>query len=458
MMKVINFSADGFFDELERFIKFDAVSKPEVVTTVQNILSDIKTKGDSALMEYTKKFDNFDANTTSIRVTREEIDAAHAACDKTLIEALETAFVRVRDYHERQKPVNEKYDDDLGFTLGWKWNPVESVGLYVPGGKAFYPSSVIMNAVPAVVAGVKRIVMTVPSPEGVLNPVVLVAARICGVKEIYKIGGAQAVAALAYGTETIEPVAKIVGPGNAYVAEAKRQLYGFVGIDTIAGPSEILVIADSDNDPRWIAADLLSQAEHDVDARSFLITDSEIFAEKVQREISGLLERLDRREIAKKSLENNGLIIIVQDIEDAPIIANKLAPEHTEICTKNPENISKKITNSGAIFLGKYTPEAVGDYIAGPSHVLPTMGNARFSSGLSILDFIKRTSMIKASEAGLNAVGEKIVRLAKEEKLGAHGLSVKLRLEARPKKNDLTVADNKPKTAAQKLFARFKPQ
>ncbi len=442
-MKVIKFSEDNFFEELDKYIKVDSISKPEVISSVRDILEDVKSNGDEALLRYTKKFDNFEATTESIRVTREEIDAAFSACDKTLMEALETAFKRVRAYHERQIPVNEKYEDDLGFTLGWKWNPVESVGLYVPGGKAFYPSSVIMNAVPAIVAGVRRIAMAVPAPDGILNPVVLVAARIAGVKEIYKIGGAQAVAALAYGTKTIEPVVKIVGPGNAYVAEAKRQVFGFVGIDTIAGPSEILVIADSENEPRWIAADLLSQAEHDVDARSFLITDNEIFAQKVQKEIDGLLERMGRKETAKQSLNNNGLVIIVRDIEDATIIANRIAPEHLEICTKNPENISKKITNAGAIFLGPYTPEPIGDYIAGPSHVLPTMGSAKFSSGLSVLDFLKRTSMIKCSEGALRAVADKTIRLANEEKLGAHALSVKLRLEAKPSKGELSVQNKK---------------
>jgi histidinol dehydrogenase len=286
-----------------------------------------------------------------------------------------------------------------------------------------------MNSVPALVAGVKRIAMAVPAPDGILNPTVLVAARICGIKEIYKMGGAQAVAALAYGTETVQSVTKIVGPGNAYVAEAKRQVFGHVGIDMIAGPSEILVIADSFNNPKWIAADLLSQAEHDEDARSFLITDSEIFARKVVYEIEAMVERLERKDIALKSLKNNGLIVIVSDIEDSSIIANRIAPEHLEICTKNPESISKKITNAGAIFLGEYTPEAIGDYIAGPSHVLPTSANSRFASGLSILDFIKRTSMIKCSASAIRNIGDKTIRIAKEEKLGAHALSVKLRME-----------------------------
>ncbi len=430
MMKIIKYSSDNFFDELEKIIQVDAVSRPEVVSTVTDIINDIRKDKDKALFRYTKKFDDFDVNSENIRVTKEEMDTAYKSCDKELLEVLEYAFKRVRAYHERQMPDNDKFEDEEGFTLGWKWNAVESVGLYVPGGKAFYPSSVIMNAVPALVAGVKRVVMTVPAPHGgVLNPVVLAAARICGIKETYKIGGAQAIAALAYGTETVPPVVKIVGPGNAYVAEAKRQVFGQVGIDMIAGPSEILVIADSDNNPRWIAADLLSQAEHDVDARAYLITDNEIFAHKVTKEIESLLERLGRREIALQSIKNNGVVIIVNDIEDATIVANRIAPEHLEICTKNPENISKKITNAGAIFLGAYTPEAIGDYIAGPSHVLPTMSSARFSSGLGVLDFMKRTSMIKCTEKAMKAVGEKTVLLANEEKLGAHALSVKLRLE-----------------------------
>ena len=377
-MKTIKFSSDNFFGQLDDAIKVDSETTPELVSTVTNIIKNIRANKDAALFEYAKKFDRFDANSANIRVTKEEMDIAHDKCDRKLYDALELAFKRVRSYHERQVPVNEKYDDDAGFTLGWKWNPIESVGIYVPGGKAFYPSSVIMNAVPAIVAGVKRIAMAVPAPDGILNPTVLVAARICGIKEIYKMGGAQAVAALAYGTETVQSVTKIVGPGNAYVAEAKRQVFGHVGIDMIAGPSEILVIADSFNNPKWIAADLLSQAEHDEDARSFLITDSEIFARKVVYEIEAMVERLDRKEIALKSLKNNGLIVIVSDIEDSSIIANRIAPEHLEICTKNPESISKKITNAGAIFLGEYTPEAIGDYIAGPSHVLPTSSNARF--------------------------------------------------------------------------------
>ena len=429
MMRILKYSADNFFEQLDKLVEIEPDTRPEVVSTVTDIIKNVRAKGDRALFEYTRKFDDFEADPETIRVTRDEIDKAYNACDKTLIDALEYAFLRVRSYHERQVLLNEKYDDDQGFALGWKWNPIESVGLYVPGGKAFYPSSVLMNAVPAVVAGVKRIAMVVPAPRGELNPTVLVAARIAGVKEIYKIGGAQAVAALAYGTATVKPVSKIVGPGNAYVAEAKRQVFGKVGIDMIAGPSEILVIADRKNDPRWIAADLLSQAEHDVDARSFLITDNEQFAEAVSREVEALLERLDRKEIAKTSIKNNGLIIVVNDIEDASLIANRIAAEHLEICTENPENISKKIVNAGAIFLGAYTPEAIGDYIAGPSHVLPTMGTAKFSSGLGVLDFMKRTSMIKCSEKAIKEVGEKTIRLATEEKLGAHALSVKLRLE-----------------------------
>jgi histidinol dehydrogenase len=430
MFKTIKYSSDNFFEELEEILNVDFVSKPEVVSSVRQIIENVSSKKNSALFEYTKQFDNFDVNENNIRVTTEEVDAALANADKNLIEALETAYTRVHAYHERQIPINEKYQDNDGFSLGWKWNPLESVGLYVPGGKAFYPSSVIMNAVPALVAGVKRIAITVPAPNGVLNPTVLMATRICGINEIYKVGGAQAVAALAYGTETIEPVAKIVGPGNAYVAEAKRQVFGKVGIDMIAGPSEILVITDSNSNPRWIAADLLSQAEHDGDARIFLIADSEIFVKKVMQEIESLLERLERKDIALQAIKNNGLAIIVNDIEDdAAFVANKIAAEHLEICTKNPEAISKKITNAGAIFLGSYTPEAIGDYIAGPSHVLPTMGSAKFSSGLSVLDFMKRTSMIKASQKSYDAIGEKTIRIAREEKLTAHALSVKLRME-----------------------------
>lgn len=428
-MKIIKYSSDNFFEQLDNIANAGNASRADVVSDVSKIIDNIRKNGNKALLDYTKKFDQYDANIEELRITRSEIDAAEKNCDKSLFEALESAFKRIRSYHERQMPVNEKYDDDDGFTLGWKWSPIESVGIYVPGGKAVYPSSVLMNAVPALVAGVKRVAMVVPAPKGELSPVVLVAARISGVKEIYKIGGAQAVATLAYGTETIDPVVKIIGPGNAYVAEAKRQVFGQVGIDMIAGPSEILVIADKNNNPRWIAADLLSQAEHDSDARVFLITDSEEFGKKVAKEVEVLTEMIAKRDIAKKSIKNNSLIVIVNDIEDATIIANRLAPEHLEICTENPENLSKKIFNAGAIFLGHYTPEAVGDYIAGPSHVLPTMATARFSSGLSVLDFIKRTSMIKSSKKSIEVVGKKIIRIAKEEGLEAHALSVKLRLE-----------------------------
>ncbi len=428
-MKIIKFSQNDFDAQIEKLVFVDSVSKPEVVNTVSEIIKNIHHKGDAALLDYTSKFDGFAATKENIKISESEIEKAYANCDKKLIEALQEAFNRVKAYHEKQKFPDEKYDDGKGFTLGWKWTAVESVGLYVPGGKAFYPSSVIMNAVPAIVAGVKRIVITVPAPKGELNPVVLAAAKVCGIKEIYKVGGAQAVAALAYGTETIKPVVKIVGPGNAYVAEAKRQVFGKVGIDMVAGPSEILVIADKNNNPRWLAADLLSQAEHDADARSFMITDDEEFAKKVIDEVNKILDTLDRKDIAAPSIKNNGTMIIVKNINDAIAIADKIAAEHLEICTENADEIAKKITNAGAIFIGAYTPEPIGDYIAGPSHVLPTMATAKFSSGLGVFDFIKRTSLIKASEQAIRGVAEKTIRLAEEEKLGAHALAVKVRVE-----------------------------
>jgi histidinol dehydrogenase len=428
MPKIIKFSDENFQQQLLEAISYDSEHNAEVIKTVSEIISNIKKTGNAALFDYTKKFDNFIPSTENIAVTTEEINTAYAKADPKIVEAFRKAYDRVKSYHERQVPLDERYEDEIGVRLGWRWTPVDSVGLYVPGGKAFYPSSVIMNAVPALVAGVRRIAMVSPAINGIINPMVLVAARICGIHEIYKIGGAQAVAALAYGTETIKPVSKIVGPGNAYVAEAKRQVFGKVGIDMIAGPSEILVISDSKTNPKWIAADLLSQAEHDVDARSILITDSEDFANKVLKEIDVTLEKLDRYEIASKSWLENGLIIIVEKLEEsAADIANIIASEHVEICTDKPNNIAKNIHNAGALFIGRYTPEAIGDYIAGPSHVLPTAQSAKFSSGLGVMEFMKRTSIISCSESAFYKLQDSTNIMAKSEGLGAHALSVMIR-------------------------------
>lgn len=430
MLKKIKFTDNNFELELHKIAYPQASIDTEIISVVAKILLEVASKGDEALYNFTKQFDNFEINDSNFKVVNEEIEEAYSKIDKDILSALVNSYARVKDYHERQIPLDEKYPDSLGNTLGWKWNPINAVGLYVPGGKAFYPSSVIMNAVPALVAGVRRIVITTPAINGKVNPLVLAAAKICGINEIYKIGGAQAVASLAYGTKNILPVDKIVGPGNAYVAEAKRQVFGRVGIDMIAGPSEIMVIADDTANPKFVACDLLSQAEHDEKARPVLVCQSEDFADKVNKEVEINIEKLGKREIALNSVKENGIIFITQNfLDEAVMITNYIAPEHLEIMTAKPENISKRITNAGAIFLGHYTPEAFGDYLAGPSHVLPTYGTARFSSGLGVLDFMKRTSMIKATEESLVALSGDIIRIANEEKLDAHALSVRERVK-----------------------------
>ena len=430
MLKIVKNESDGFEDFLKKLGDSSFSHDNNVVKTVSSIIEDVRIRGDEAIREYSLKFDNYSIPESGLLLDKSELKKAYDSCDSDLLESLETAYYRITDYHKRQFPINEKYTDDDGVTLGWKWSPVDSTGLYVPGGKAFYPSSVLMNAVPAIVAGVKRIAITVPTPDGFLNPVLLAAAKICGIDEIYRMGGAQAVAALSFGTDLVKRVDKIVGPGNAYVAEAKRQLFGSVGIDMIAGPSEILVIADDKNNARHIAADLLSQAEHDSMARSILIAENEDFVRKINKELEVLLEMISKKSAAKESLINNGVAIVVDDLlNDAPAITNVIAPEHLEIATDNPEQISKNIRNAGAIFLGRFTPEAFGDYVAGPSHVLPTSSTARFSSGLGVLDFMKRTSMIKANNISLQKVGKHAVNIAKEEGLDAHALSITVRKE-----------------------------
>ncbi len=429
MLKKIKYGGDADLTRIKEVFSVNSSTDASVASTVSDIISDVITRRNLALFEHTKKFDKFDISEITLKVTQGEFDEALTKADKEFLKTMEFSFGRIRAYHERQKPVDDKFKDELGTQLGWKWNPVDSVGIYVPGGKAFYPSSVLMNAVPALVAGVKRIVMVTPTQGGKLNPILLQAAQICGVTEIYKIGGAQAIAALAFGTETIEPVVKIVGPGNAYVAEAKRQVFGKVGIDAVAGPSEILVIADGSANPKFVATDLLSQAEHDESARSILITNSEEFADKVNKEIEVLVEKITKTEIASQSIKNNGIVVIVENLEKEGIeIANIIAPEHLEIITDDPEKLSRRITNAGAIFLGAYTPEAIGDYVAGPSHVLPTSATAKFSSGLGVLDFMKRTSMIKCTKESFEELAPHAINFAKQEKLDAHGLSVKVRL------------------------------
>lgn len=394
-----------------------------------DILKDVRTRGDAALLDYTRKFDRLAlSEAAKLRVTNAEIKNAVSSCDPKTLEALKTAATRIEDYHRRQLPADQMYQDADGVSLGYRWTAIENVGLYVPGGRATYPSSVLMNAIPAKVAGASRLVMVVPMPDGVINPMVLAAADLCDVDEIYRIGGAQAVGALAYGTETIAPVDKIVGPGNAYVASAKKQVFGTVGIDMIAGPSEILVVADNLNDPAWIAADLLSQAEHDPVAQSILITDDATFGIAVENAIESHLASLDRAEIARASWQNYGAIITVQDLNEAPALVDQIAPEHLELCVEDPDDLAAQIRHAGAIFLGRYSPEAIGDYVAGPNHVLPTSRTARFSSGLSTLDFVKRTSLIKLDAASLHKIGPAAVALAESEGLGAHALSVSIRL------------------------------
>lgn len=400
----------------------------DVNQAVAAILADVRARGDAALIDYTRRFDGFDLAPDRMRVTEVEIVGATGTCDPETLRALELAAERITDFHRRQRPEDLAFTDAAGLRLGYRWTPLAAVGLYVPGGTAAYPSSVLMNAVPAKVAGVGRIVMVVPAPRGVLNPLVLAAARIAGVDEIYRIGGAQAVGALAFGTKTIHPVDKIVGPGNAYVAAAKRQVFGVVGIDMIAGPSEILVLADAANDPAWVAADLLSQAEHDVAAQAILVTDDARFADAVERAVEGHLKTLPRAATAAESWRAYGAVILVKRLEDAVPLIDRLAPEHVELAVENAETLAGGIRNAGAIFLGRFAPEAVGDYVAGPNHVLPTARSARFSSGLGVLDFVKRTSLIGCTGEGLAAVGPAAVTLAKAEGLDAHALSIAIRL------------------------------
>jgi histidinol dehydrogenase len=428
MVHRLNISDKQFAKQFSAFLNLRDTQEQDVAGIVKNIIGDVRQNGDGSIIEFTQKFDRLTLTPKTMRINAREIAGAYKACNKEVVKALELAAKRICAYHAKQLPKDLSYKDKQGMTLGWRWNAIDAVGLYVPGGTASYPSSVLMNAIPAQVAGVGRLVMVVPTPDGHINPAVLAAAHIVGVTEIYRIGGAQAVAALAYGTKTIAPVGKIVGPGNAYVAEAKRQVFGKVGIDMIAGPSEILVITDNKNKPEWIAADLLSQAEHDPTAQAILITNDKIFAGKVEKAITKTLETLSRADIARESWEKYGAVILVRDWKEAAEIANQIAPEHLELAIEKPESLAKQIRHVGAIFLGRYTPEAIGDYIAGPSHVLPTSHTARFSSGLSVYDFLKRTSLIGGTEASHKQIGEEAALLADTEGLSAHALSIRLRL------------------------------
>jgi len=420
--------ADDFEQRFAAFLTTKREVSEDVNATVRSIIADVVTRGDQALKDYSLQFDALDFDQVPMRVTADECDAAYASIDAAVRDALHLAAERIEKHHARQLPKDDIYQDALGVTLGSRWTAIEAVGLYVPGGMASYPSSVLMNALPARVAGVPRIVMVVPARQGVINPAVLAAAKIAGIDEIYRIGGAQAVAALAYGTQTIRPVAKITGPGNAFVAAAKRHVFGTVGIDMIAGPSEVLIIADNTNDPDWLAADLLAQAEHDSGAQSILITDDADFARAVEQAVERQLKLLSRTETAAASWRDFGAIILVADLDDAAPLADRIAAEHLEIATDNPEALMHKIRNAGAFFLGRHTPEVIGDYVGGSNHVLPTARSARFSSGLGVLDYMKRSSILKLGTDALRALGPAAITLAYCEGLDAHARSVAIRL------------------------------
>jgi histidinol dehydrogenase len=420
-------SAD-FSRAFDRLLAAKREVSEDVDHAVRTIIDDVVARGDAALIDYTARFDGLELSPRRLAVSAQEVDAALAECDRAARDALSLAKERIEAFHTAQRPSDWISTDSAGVTLGWRWTSLESVGLYVPGGTASYPSSVLMNAVPAKVAGVERVVMVVPTPRGEINPLVLAAARLAGVDEIYRVGGAQAVAALAYGTETIAPVAKIVGPGNAYVAAAKRRVFGQVGIDMIAGPSEVLVLADGNANPDWIAADLLAQAEHDTAAQSILITSSAALADAVEAAVTRQLESLPRAAIARASWAEFGAIILVERLEDAVPLVDRIAPEHLEIETADAEALAARIRNAGAIFLGSHTPEAIGDYVGGPNHVLPTARSARFSSGLGVLDFMKRTSILKCDPEALRALGPAAIALGRSEGLEGHARSVAIRL------------------------------
>ncbi len=427
-IRLTSHSAD-FSERFNAFLATKREASADVENVVRAIIDDVRARGDAAVVDATRKFDRFSVETRGLHFTRAEIDAAVAVCDVATLDALKFARDRIEAFHQRQMPKDERFTDTAGVELGWRWSAVEAVGLYVPGGTAAYPSSVLMNVVPAVVAGVPRVVMVVPTPDGkILNPLVLAAAQLGGVSEIYRVGGAQAIAALAYGTEAIKPVAKIVGPGNAYVAAAKRLVFGKVGIDMIAGPSEVLVIADRTGNADWIASDLLAQAEHGADSQSILITDDETLAREVEQAVEAQLATLPRADIARASWNEFGAIIVVTSLDEAVTLADAIAAEHLEIMTADPEAIASRVRNAGAIFLGPHTPEAIGDYVGGSNHVLPTARSARFSSGLGVLDFMKRTSILKCGPDQLRALGPAAMTLGQAEGLDAHARSVGIRL------------------------------
>jgi len=428
MVKIIKYNDSNFSGALEKIIKSKRVGSEEVKLSVSRILEDIKKNKDKALFKYAKKFDNISNPEKELKVKNIEIKNAKLSCSKESLKALKIAAKRIEKFHKNQIPKNINYSDKDDVKIKTRWIPLESAGIYVPGGKASYPSSVLMSAIPAKVAGVKNITMTVPSPTGKINPLILAAAELCNIKDIFRVGGAQAIGSLAYGTKTIGPVDIIVGPGNQWVAEAKKQVLGDVNIDMMAGPSEILIVADKNNNPDWIAYDMLAQAEHDESAQSILITDSEIFAKQVNISIEKEVKRLSRSEIIKKSLKKNGVIIIIKDLKNSPDIINKIGPEHLSLMFKNCQNIEKNIYNAGVIFISKWTPEAMGDYIIGPSHVLPTNGASKNSSGLSVYNFIKRISTIKTTQNTIKALGPSAKIIADCEGLNAHAESIQARL------------------------------
>lgn len=415
----------------ERFAALLAAKREQSVDVddrVREIIRDVRDRGNLALIDYTRKFDHLELDPGKIALGDAEIDAAVASVGESGLRALKFAAERIESHHRRQIPADDRYKDASGVELGHRWTAIEAVGLYVPGGQGSYPSSVLMNAIPAKVAGVPRIAMCVPALRGEINPLVLAAAKLAGVDEIYPVGGAQAIAALAYGTESIRPVAKIMGPGNAYVAAAKRQVFGVVGIDLIAGPSEVLIVADREADPQWVAADLLAQAEHDEAAQAILITDDAGFADAVTAAVEEQLAQLPREKIAGASWRDNGAVILVGSFDQAPALIDRIAPEHLEIETANADELMGKVRNAGAIFLGRHTPEAIGDYVAGSNHVLPTARSARFSSGLGVLDFMKRTSILRLNERSLAALGPAAMELASAEGFDAHRRSIAIRL------------------------------
>jgi histidinol dehydrogenase len=418
----------SFPQDFARLLATKREVSEDVDQAVRAIIEDVVARGDAALIDYTARFDGLELTADSLRISDREIDAAQAQCSREELEALAFARERIETYHRAQRPQDSMTTDALGVTLGWRWTALESVGLYVPGGRASYPSSVLMNAVPAKVAGVPRISMVVPTPRGETNPLVLAAARLAGVDEVFRIGGAQAIAALAYGTASVNPVAKIVGPGNAYVAAAKRRVFGQVGIDMIAGPSEVLILADRHGNPDWIAADLLAQAEHDPAAQAILVTDSAPLADAVERAVERQLQTLPKAEIAGASWRDYGAVILVERLDDAVPLVDRLAPEHLEIETEDAEALAAKVRNAGSIFLGSHTPEAIGDYVGGPNHVLPTARSARFSSGLGVLDFMKRSSILKCDAEALRALGPAAIALGRSEGLEGHARSVAIRL------------------------------